>query len=365
MSKKKENSNTKRVKVRRADRFKPIKKALVKAYTAPLFLKNMYGITKCYESGIFQVGEKIYNRVYKFDYSSLDNKDDVFDILRSYDFEYRFYYLSDSVYLSVQIKSDNLQDASFDFDAIEKVIFKKLSNRGVKLIPLDIENRFRLVHKLSNKKNINYNPNVQTYVKDVADWKQDFELDNFKDCFNKLELGNGCYVSYYIQKFGNNINELLNELVKLDGVENLVIQHSPVSDNAIYEWFHHNYMGCDNELRHLKKKDTNLYEILTDPSRRDSRSYSMVAINILVYVEDEKNLDNLNSKLNFLISRYDAKINVQVGDMKKVFMDSFLLGKWDKPQTRTVKNNVSRDAFLFFIRNLDSSDDEIDMNLFL
>lgn len=54
----------------------------------------------------------------------MKDKQAVFDVLRSYDFEYRFYYYKTNTYLLIQITTDENQDASFDFDAIEKDMLK-------------------------------------------------------------------------------------------------------------------------------------------------------------------------------------------------------------------------------------------------
>ena len=45
-----------------------------------------------------------------------------------------------------------------------------------------------------------------------------------------------------------------------------MVEQDEISDNYLFEFFSNNYMGCNNELRRLKKTDPTLYEILTDPA---------------------------------------------------------------------------------------------------
>ena len=54
----------KKKKLNKKDRFKEVKKAPVPMHSAPLFIKNIYGIETITDSGIFQVGENIFSILY-------------------------------------------------------------------------------------------------------------------------------------------------------------------------------------------------------------------------------------------------------------------------------------------------------------
>lgn len=75
----------KKVKVRKKDKFKAIKKAIVPAYIAPQFLEKKYGIKQVSESGVFVLEDHLSNKLYIVSCKNLKDKQAVFDILRDYD----------------------------------------------------------------------------------------------------------------------------------------------------------------------------------------------------------------------------------------------------------------------------------------
>lgn len=92
----------KKKKLNKKDRFKEVKKAPVPMHSAPLFIKNIYGIETITDSGIFQVGENIFSKLYRISISDPSVKaHDVFQVFRGYDFKFRIYYINEEIYLNV------------------------------------------------------------------------------------------------------------------------------------------------------------------------------------------------------------------------------------------------------------------------
>lgn len=349
---------TKNVKIRRKHRFKPIKKAIVPAYTAPQFLEKCCGIKQVSESGVFVLENHLSNKLYLVNCEDMKDKQAVFEVLRSYDFQYRFYYYETDVYLLIQIHTDENQDASFDFDAIEKAILKKLTELGVQLNPIALEDRLRNVHKFISKYNKNPNNNIMDYVNNVAAWKPDFDLESFVLYLDRLENNDKTYYAFYFVRFGDDISEMLCELKKIKNIECVMIEHDGISDNYLYEFFNNNFIGCNNELRKLKKTDPQLYEIFTDSAMRDTRSYSMVGINMLYSVPNvsasEGNNEDIvedikavKEKIQFIIDRYDAAVYDCSGMMADSFWEFVPFGKWKMTETRVAKNELSCECLLF------------------
>lgn len=75
----------KKKKLNKKDRFKEVKKAPVPMHSVPLFIKNIYGIETITDSGIFQVGENIFSKLYRISISDPSVKaHDVFQVFRGY-----------------------------------------------------------------------------------------------------------------------------------------------------------------------------------------------------------------------------------------------------------------------------------------
>lgn len=353
---------SKKVKVRKKDKFKAIKKAIVPVYIAPEFLEKKYSIKQVSESGVFVLENHLSNKLYTVNCQDMKDKQAVFDILRSYDFKYRFYYYETATHLLIQINTDGNQDALFDFDAIEKDMFKKLAGLDIVLTPVNLEDRLRQIHQFIIKDKPNSNNNIMDYVHNVAAWKPDFELDDFILNLDSLEVADKTYRAFYFIRFGDDVTEMLQELRKIENIECIMIEQDGISDNYLYEFFSNNYMGCNNELRKLKKMDPALYEILTDPAMRDTRSYSMVGINVLYSVSGSDEIDTVKEKIRFIIDRYDAAVYDYSGMMAVGFLEFAPFGVLNVSESRVVKNAESCKCLLF--NCCDVSEDKSELNKF-
>lgn len=214
----------KKVKVRKKDKFKAIKKAIVPVYIAPQFLEKKYSIKQVSESGVFVLENHLSNKLYTVNCQDMKDKQAVFDILRSYDFKYRFYYYETAIHLLIQINTDENQDASFDFDAIEKDMFKKLAGLDIVLTPVNLEDRLRQIHQFIIKDKPNSNNNIMDYVHNVAAWKPDFELEDFILNLDSLEVADKTYRAFYFIRFGDDVTEMLQELRKIENIECIMIE---------------------------------------------------------------------------------------------------------------------------------------------
>lgn len=353
---------SKKVKVRKKDKFKAIKKAIVPVYIAPQFLEKKYSIKQVSESGVFVLENHLSNKLYTVNCQDMKDKQAVFDILRSYDFKYRFYYYETATHLLIQINTDENQDALFDFDSIEKDMFKKLAGLDIVLTPVNLEDRLRQIHQFIIKDKPNSNNNIMDYVHNVAAWKPDFELDDFILNLDSLEVADKTYRAFYFIRFGDDVTEMLQELRKIENIECIMIEQDGISDNYLYEFFSNNYMGCNNELRKLKKMDPALYEILTDPAMRDTRSYSMVGINVLYSVSGSDEIDTVKEKIRFIIDRYDAAVYDYSGMMAVGFLEFAPFGVLNVSESRVVKNAESCKCLLF--NCCDVSEDKSELNKF-
>lgn len=241
-------------------------------------------------------------------------------------------------------------------------MFKKLAGLGIDLTPVNLEDRLRHIHQFIIKDKPDSNSNIMDYVHNVAAWKPDFELDDFILNLDSLEAADKSYRAFYFIRFGDDVTEMLQELHKIENIECIMVEQDGISDNYLYEFFSNNYMGCNNELRKLKKMDPKLYEILTDPAMRDTRSYSMVGINILYSVSGSDEIDTVKEKIKFIIDRYDAAVYDYSGMMAIGFLEFAPFGMWNVSESRVVKNSDSCKCLLF--NCCDVSDGKSELNKF-
>jgi len=339
----------KRILTPKKDQFKAVKGSLkdgfVKSYKAPDFLNKMYHVSFVNENGLFTMKDNIYTMLYKIIPSAVSERS-VFEVLRGYDFEYRFFYYGiDEIYMEILIKASP-ENKSIDMDMIEKDMFDKMTGFGISLMGVNLDDRLRLIHKKVCRHNDDVNKNVMNYVNDTGAWKDDIALKQYVPHENTLEMNHYTYLMAFIKEFPKaDIRTFIEHVLSTEGVECVMIQYSPVSDDSLRAFFNSNYMGCDNELRKLINRNGTLYRILSDDTASDSRSYCFMGINILYAVTAEDKAVKKET-IDFVVDRYDAEISYYQTNPLDTFTEFIPLGKWNYNQSRLFLNDDIKDTML-------------------
>ena len=151
-------------------------------FRIPHFLEKQYHICMATENGLFILKDHSCTILYKIIQDSgckAGVEIPFFEVLRSYDFEYRFFYYGiEEIYLEVLIKSEN-QNKSVNIEFIEQMeqdMLFKLSDCGITLKTVCLDERLRLIHKRICQYDDAADKNVMNYQNHVEAWKDDVEL---------------------------------------------------------------------------------------------------------------------------------------------------------------------------------------------
>lgn len=251
----------KKKKLNKKDRFKEVKKAPVPMHSAPLFIKNIYGIETITDSGIFQVGENIFSKLYRISISDPSVKaHDVFQVFRGYDFKFRIYYINEEIYLNVLFTSEK-DNAWGTCDDLYKNMCSNLAEYSVMLEDIKANERFKLVHSiiLDNADlpfNISYFDNTT-----VLDWKDTFELSGLEESVDIFKKKDSEYKIFYVREFSPKITDFIREIFDMREVKQIVTQFDPVSDMAVQAFFKKNYMGTENLLEDMIRNNPHVYDM--------------------------------------------------------------------------------------------------------
>lgn len=276
----------KKKKLNKKDRFKEVKKAPVPMHSAPLFIKNIYGIETITDSGIFQVGENIFSKLYRISISDPSVKaHDVFQVFRGYDFKFRIYYINEEIYLNVLFTSEK-DNAWVTCDELYKNMCSNLAEYSVMLEDIKANERFKLVHSiiLDNADlpfNISYFDNTT-----VLDWKDTFELSGLEENVDIFKKKDSEYKIFYVREFSPKITDFIREIFDMREVKQIVTQFDPVSDMAVQAFFKKNYMGTENLLEDMIRNNPHVYDIYAKKVKDDSRYFTMCGVMFLVNVND-------------------------------------------------------------------------------
>lgn len=315
------------------------KENTVQVFKTPDFLNKQYHIRMVTEKGLFILKDYACTILYKIVQDSGYNADteiQFFEILRSYDFEYRFFYYGiQDLYLELLIKPEN-QNKSIDMEMIEQLeqdMFLKLSECGITLRAMWLDDRLRLIHKRIYQYDEAADKNVMNYIKNVKAWKEDMTLKSYISDENTLQIGDYRIQMAFVRKFPQtSIKEYVQHLLLRQDIECVMIQYCPIKDEALKSFFQNNYMGCDNELRKLQTKNPVLYKILSGNTLSDTRTYCFMGISIL-YVQNDS-METISNKE----SDYGVKISDYQTNPFRTFVDFLPLGEWNYNQCRLFLN---------------------------
>lgn len=342
------------------ERFKKIKASskekenTVQVFKTPNFMNKIYDVSMVTENGLFILKDHSCTILYKIVQDSGCNAGaeiQFFEVLRSYDFEYRFfYYGTDDIYLEVLIKPEN-QNKSIDIEHIEQMeqdMLLKLSECGITLKAVWLDERLRLIHKRIYQYDDAADKNVMNYQKNVEAWKEDVELKFYVSDENTLQIGNYRIKMAFVREFlQTSIKECIQQLLSTENMDCIMIQYSPVGDDSLKAFFHSNYMGCDNELRKLQIKNPTLYKMLSGNMLSDTRTYCFMGISILYTQNDSinkmisnKESDNalIKEQSDFGIDEYGLKISDYQTNPIRTFTEFIPLGSWNYNQCRLFLN---------------------------
>ena len=350
----------KKKKLNKKDRFKEVKKAPVPMHSAPLFIKNIYGIETITDSGIFQVGENIFSKLYRISISDPSVKaHDVFQVFRGYDFKFRIYYINEEIYLNVLFTSEK-DNAWGTCDDLYKNMCSNLAEYSVMLEDIKANERFKLVHSiiLDNADlpfNISYFDNTT-----VLDWKDTFELSGLEESVDIFKKKDSEYKIFYVREFSPKITDFIREIFDMREVKQIVTQFDPVSDMAVQAFFKKNYMGTENLLEDMIRNNPHVYDIYAKEVKDDSRYFTMCGVMFLVNVNDP----DTESRIFFSANRYDVDISYFHVQLLDLYKELLPFGRWNISESRNMNSDTASKMFLPYYLASDKVGESVDDLMF-
>lgn len=334
------------------ERFKKIKSKgkekkenTVQIFRTPHFLEKQYHVCMVTENGLFILKDHSCTILYKMVQDSgckAGVEIPFFEVLRSYDVEYRFfYYGTEDIYLEVLIKSEN-QNKSVNIERIEQMeqdMLFKLSDGGITLKTVCLDERLRLIHKRICQYNNAADKNIMNYQNHVEAWKEDVELKSYTLDENILQIGDYQIKMAFVREFPKkHIKECVQQLLSIEDIECVMIQYSPVKDEALKAFFYNNYMGCDNERRKLQTKNPVIYKILSGNTLSDTRAYCFMGIHIFYAFTSKEHMQEIQKKMDVMMDTFHIKISDYQTNPLDTLKEFIPLGEWNYHQCRLFLN---------------------------
>lgn len=332
----------KKKKLSRKDKFKPLKKELIPMSTTPLFLKNTYEISIMTDSGLFQVEDGVFSKLYRLEIGDTSVKaQEVFTILRGYDCKYRIYHFQDNIYLSILFNSEKA-DVWVACNDLYKNMSSQFSELSISVEDIDANERMKIIHGLIlDNENL---PFYKSYMDNdfILDWKEDFELSSLREEIDYFFKKDDKYKIFYIREFSDNISKFISEISEMEDIKGIITQFDPVSDRAVQAFFKKNYMGTDNLLENMLRNNPDVYNIYTQEIKDDSRYFTMCGVIFLARVNDPE----VEEKINFSAERYDIEVSYFHVNMIDIYKEFLPVGKWQLSESRVVTSEFASNILL-------------------
>jgi hypothetical protein len=332
----------KKKKLSRKDKFKPLKKELIPMSTTPLFLKNTYEISIMTDSGLFQVEDGVFSKLYRLEIGDTSVKaQEVFTILRGYDCKYRIYHFQDNIYLSILFNSEKA-DVWVACNDLYKNMSSQFSELSISVEDIDANERMKIIHGLIlDNENL---PFYKSYMDNdfILDWKEDFELSSLREEIDYFFKKDDKYKIFYIREFSDNISKFISEISEMEDIKGIITQFDPVSDRAVQAFFKKNYMGTDNLLENMLRNNPDVYSIYTQEIKDDSRYFTMCGVIFLARVNDPE----VEEKINFSAERYDIEVSYFHVNMIDIYKEFLPVGKWQLSESRVVTSEFASNILL-------------------
>lgn len=234
------------------------------------------GISEITADGRLNYGKK-YSIVYELKNVCKDS--DIFQLLRFYDVEFKLLFdlAERKKYLYIISEYDSCEAADEDMKILNEDIMNNLKKMNCYAIKLDLDERMKLIHRLSVGDGY---INVDSY-KVKGDWADDIGLKKCLCKNNKLIWNNqGSKREKYVFYWNADADaELPLELP--DWTRYIFIDAAPVSDAAMKLFIENNYLALGKSKYTIEHDNPTLYNILFNDNGEDTKSYVMTGIYII------------------------------------------------------------------------------------
>lgn len=245
-----------------ADKFKLVKKQKEKYYIAPSSLAGTAYIMGVSESGIFFHGNEKYSKVFKLNerngnVSSLEKIKGTMMILRSYDIPFRYIEKNNEMYLYIELTAKDFNSAYDMFGHITEEIQNGLYTFGTYSEAVSTQKRLQLIHR-GFIDNPNKRFDVNDYMLKPSSWLPDFSLKSYNAEPKFVIHDEKVRSLFFMRKIPTeNIGTLYSMLKETEGIEQVILDYEPVSDQDVILKTSELYAGVkidvpeENERRYI------------------------------------------------------------------------------------------------------------------
>lgn len=245
--------------IRRTDRFRRIKNKYEPVFQTPSFFKYTTGICCVSESGIFQMADGYYTKLYALDEGSGRNISRCLSRPEHRNMDYGFLWGKGgkTAYLILDVQKKDIQEAMEWFVKQEEIM-------SIQKIAVAAEQRLAgycgFLTELSG-----ITLAADSYLKETTAWKKAARFEWMENEGEYAKTDTGLFRIMAVRKFAEHIPERpIEQLLKPEYVLAAYSGISPVSNQAVSDFMYSEYLGLDGVLPRMRRSNPALHDILTE-----------------------------------------------------------------------------------------------------
>ncbi|MBR6223819.1 MAG: VirB4 family type IV secretion system protein [Lachnospiraceae bacterium] len=410
-----------------SDGFKELKKASVPLYKAPKSIQETIEIEKVAVNGIFEVSKNRYSKCYRFNdinytttnedeqidiferyckfLNSLDcafkitvnNKNKDMDKLRDYILlayqkdgydEYRKIYndiieekirdgrqgIEQERYLTITIERKNFEEAKAQFATIEATVHKAFSELGTDIIPLDGNERLKVLHNFYHLgEEDTFDFDIKNAAKVGADFRNDLCNGMLKYFPEHIEDEGKFVRALFIKKYPSSLSDrFLNEITSLPVHSVTSIDVVPIPKDMTTKVLQKKYLGIESdiikqqrvrnknndfssEISYAKRTEKKEIEQIMDDVRENDQCMFYVAVTILLVAESKDELESMTESIVTIGKRNSVTIDTHYLKQREALNTALPIGIRQVETMRTMLTQSLAVLLPFNVQELNDS----------
>ena len=410
-----------------SDGFKELKKASVPLYKAPKSIQETIEIEKVAVNGIFEVSKNRYSKCYRFhdiNYTTTNEEEqiDIFEryckFLNSFDCSFKItgknknkdmeklrdYFLvayqgdgydefrriyNDIIeekiregrqgieqerYLTITIERKNFEEAKAQFATIEATVHKAFSELGTDIIPLDGNERLKVLHNFYHLgEEDTFDFDIKNAAKVGADFRNDLCNGMLKYFPEHIEDEGKFVRALFIKKYPSSLSDrFLNEITSLPVHSVTSIDVVPIPKDMTTKVLQKKYLGIESdiikqqrvrnknndfssEISYAKRIEKKEIEQIMDDVRENDQCMFYVAVTILLVAENKDELESMTESVVTIGKRNSVTIDTHYLKQREALNTALPIGV---RQVETMRTMLTQSLAVLLPFNVQELNDE-------
>ena len=207
---------------------------------------------------------------------------------------------------------------------------------GVTILPLNVEDKLYLMHRLIMQDAAQARIDVNQYLAKTSGWLPDFRLSHYAEHDNYLETKERCSCLMYVRKVPTEHAARVYQNIKSkEYCRLLVTTYESVTDQQVKENLQNNYLGIDAFMQTLVRKKVGVGKIVED---RDDRRYVYAGIYFVISDSTEEEVRKCKEELQTTLNMLRAQVEESQFYQKQTWQKLATLNPWGVRQTRLMQS---------------------------